>query len=535
MTKRYLIVILAVAGAALALRLPRLQLRPMHGDEAVHAYKFGELLKDGYYRYDPHEYHGPTLHYFTLIPAWLTGRDTYASLTEFTLRIVPVFFGLALVLMPLLLVKGIGRNAAVIAAALTAVSPAFVFYSRYYVHEMLLVCFTFGSIACGYRYAGSRKMVWAVLAGAFLGLMHATKETFIIAVGSMLLALFLTLLLQRRNAGPLGDSLKKIKCAHLLAALAAAAIVSALLFSSFFTNPQGLLDSVRTYSTYLDRAGSNQLHIHPWYYYLKMLLYSPNHPSGPPWTEALVLILAAVGLVFIAVRKKLAVSGFSFLNFLAFYTGFITLIYSLIPYKTPWCLLSFYHAMLLLAGVGTAAIFKLVSRPLARFVLAFALSLAVLDLLLQAVLSNYVFYADHANPYVYAHPTEDVFKITRRVEDISAAHPAHHQMPIEIVATDADYWPLPWYLRSFDNVGWRNSIDEMPRTAPLVIASPDVEDALIAKLFNLAPPGRKNLYLPLFDTYIWLRPEIELRGYITKDLLDKYNQLEAAEIQEAQR
>ena len=58
---------------ALALRLPGLAKRPMHGDEAVNAVKIGEDEGKGY-RYDPHEYHGPTLNYFSLIPAWLGGR-----------------------------------------------------------------------------------------------------------------------------------------------------------------------------------------------------------------------------------------------------------------------------------------------------------------------------------------------------------------------------------------------------------------------------------------------------------------------------
>ncbi|MCB0293433.1 MAG: hypothetical protein KDH97_24480, partial [Calditrichaeota bacterium] len=60
-----------ILALALLLRLPGLERRPMHTDEAVHAVKFGALLEEGFYEYDPFEYHGPTLNYFTLIPAWL--------------------------------------------------------------------------------------------------------------------------------------------------------------------------------------------------------------------------------------------------------------------------------------------------------------------------------------------------------------------------------------------------------------------------------------------------------------------------------
>jgi len=69
--KTYCVLILLVALVALALRLPHLAHRPMHSDEAVNAVKFGQLLEERFYRYDPHEYHGPTLNYFTLIPTWL--------------------------------------------------------------------------------------------------------------------------------------------------------------------------------------------------------------------------------------------------------------------------------------------------------------------------------------------------------------------------------------------------------------------------------------------------------------------------------
>ena len=69
----YGVLILAAAGGALAFRLPRLADRPMHTDEAVQAAKFGELLDEGQYRYDPVEYHGPTLYYLTLPAGWWAG------------------------------------------------------------------------------------------------------------------------------------------------------------------------------------------------------------------------------------------------------------------------------------------------------------------------------------------------------------------------------------------------------------------------------------------------------------------------------
>ena len=86
---------LTIIVIALCFRLPQLHIRPMHGDEAVHAIKFGDLLENGVYQYDPFEYHGPTLNYFTLLPAWLLSQQTLIDISESTLRIVAVFFGTA--------------------------------------------------------------------------------------------------------------------------------------------------------------------------------------------------------------------------------------------------------------------------------------------------------------------------------------------------------------------------------------------------------------------------------------------------------
>ena len=125
-----------------------------------------------------------------------------------------------------------------------------VFYNRYYIHESLLVFFTLGFIGAAWRYAQSRKAGWALLAGVFLGLMHATKETFVFSCAAMLTAWIGVMVWNRRgNRGtqyriPLPPPLV------LLTAAAVAVIVSVVLFSSFFTNWHGVWDSVATYFTW---------------------------------------------------------------------------------------------------------------------------------------------------------------------------------------------------------------------------------------------------------------------------------------------
>ena len=516
--------VLAAAVVGAVLRLGQLEQRPMHTDEAVHAVKFGQLLEDGIYRYDRDEYHGPTLNYLTLIPARLVSAGKLTEVRESTLRIVPVFFGVALVVLVLLLMDGLGGKAAVVAAILTAISPAFVYYSRYYIQETLLVCFTFGAIACGYRYCRNKHVLWALLTGAFLGLMHATKETCIIAFAAMGAALLLTVLTQRRQGKESGAvaTVKATNPKHLAAMIGCAAVVSMLFYSSFLTNLSGISDAARAYGAYFHRASQNQLHIHPWHYYLKMLVCW-RLGEGPIWSEGLIVFLAAVGLGVAVIKRHSNNGDVRLFRFLAFYTLIMIVVYSAIRYKTPWCMLGFLHGMILLAGVGAAAFLKASSRR-RRTVVSVLLVAGGITLAAQAYLGSYKYASDMRNPYVYAHTDSDVFTIVQRVEEMAQADPNGFDMYVQVICPGDDYWPLPWYLRSFTKVSWQNSVDYALPIARMIVASPEVEAALIKKLYELPPPGEKDLYVYLFDSYVELRPQVELRGFVTSDLWDRFHQ-----------
>ena len=131
-----------LAGVALVLWSLSLDQRPMHNDEAVNGIKFGQLWEHGGYKYDPNEHHGPSLYYATLALSRLTGAPKdFDQFSESRLRFTTVLFGVGLILLLPLVADGLGRKATVWAALFTAVSPAMVFYSRYYIHEVLLVFF----------------------------------------------------------------------------------------------------------------------------------------------------------------------------------------------------------------------------------------------------------------------------------------------------------------------------------------------------------------------------------------------------------
>jgi uncharacterized protein (TIGR03663 family) len=505
---------------AAALRFPGLALRPMHADEAIHADKFGTLLEGGGYVYDPSQYHGPTLYYLTLPSAWLQGARRYVEIDEVTLRAVPAVLGVALVAAHLGARAWLGPAGAAVAALLAALSPAMVFYSRYYIHETPLVFFTFGALLGGCGYLRKPGAAPALLTGVCVGLMHATKETAPLAVCSMLAALGLTLLADHwRGKGP-ASIWDVARGRDVLLALLAGLLVAGLLFSSFLGHPGGVVDSVRAFAVYLERANAASWHFHPWHYYLGLLVHFPADGT-PVWTEGLILVLAIAGAAAGWSAPGIPGADSRVLRFLGFYTLLMAVVYSAIPYKTPWCLLGFLHGMILLAGAGAVFLVRAFRGRAAKGLIVVLLASAAAHLGWQAFSGSFRFAADPRNPYVYAHTGADVFEIVGRLKGLARAHPDGTAMPLQIISRE-NLWPLPWYLRGLSGVGWWNGVSEEAPNAPVIVVTPDMEPALARKLYDRPPPGERELYVSLFERPVALRPGVELRGYAAKSLWDAF-------------
>ena len=528
----FLLAVGIVIGAAVP-RLADRGNRPMHCDEAVHGIKFGKLLEDDDYVYDPHEYHGPSLNFLTLPIARIASTSKRTEVTESELRLLPAIFGIALVGSLWLVRDELGRGATRWAALLTAVSPAMVYYSRYYIQEMLLVGFTLGAIVALCRWhrevvAGRgaergptgasrlRTVWWLVVLGLAVGMMHATKETCAIAIVSMVVAGAFGL------AGVWRIGAKRLLGAALVV-LPVAAGISALFFSSFFDNPRSVFDSYTTYFHYLGRAsgdGSVGRHVYPPDYYFRILFWW-RRGDGPVWSEASVALLALAGLAAV-VRRKVEPSTLPALRFVAIYTLLMTAVYAALPYKTPWCALGFFHGMILLAGVGAAALVRFMPGGALKALATVALLGAAGHLSWQAWRASFVDYADAGNPYVYSHTTTDVFEVVERVEQMAACHPDGRAMHVQVICPDHDYWPLPWYLRGFGRVGWYDRPPAGP-PAPLIVTQPDSEPALLDYLYVKQPPGQRHLYVPVAPDAggDWLlRPHVPLRVYVRLDVFE---------------
>jgi predicted membrane-bound mannosyltransferase len=488
------VLLAAVVCLAIAFRVPELSTRPMHADEAVLAAKVGELLEQKSYRYDPNDHHGPALAWLTYAVTKAAGVNHYRDLTEFHLRIVAALCGVFVVTIPLLLSDVMGRWNALAAAALTAISPAMVYYSRYFIPEMLLTALTGVTIVCGVRYARSRNILWAYAAAVSAGLMITAKETAVIAIACMVVAVACTAREKPRSPWSL---------------IAPGLIVIAIPLVTF-----GWADSWHAVSNYLQRGLKPSAHGQPWHYYASLLVWRRGD-GGPIWTEALIVALAILQIVLV-IRRKGADAHNPWLRFLTIYGCALFLVYSLIPYKTPWCVLGPLQALTLLAGSGAIALL----RPLhgVRRIGAAALLVACAgQLAFQSWRASFPFSSDSRNPYAYAHTGPDVKYVRDSIEEIASNHPEGRRLTLQVLSAK-NLWPLPWYFRDFPNIGWWRAVESNFRPGDVILITPDMEPALIHEIYEAPPPGKRELYTVIFDRYVELRPGLELRGYVRASL-----------------
>jgi uncharacterized protein (TIGR03663 family) len=489
--------VIYIAALALFLRFYDLPLKPLHHDEGVNTLFLTDLVRPPHaYKYDPGNYHGPTLFYFGWLSVSLFGMTTDG------IRLVTAVAGLSAVLIVLLLRRQMGSAGALGAAAMLAVSPGAVYYSRYFIHETLLVAFTLGVVVFTVLWWTRGRALFLYLAAASAGLMFATKETAIIsgvvlviaAVGSGVLAETIgalrlggrVRLLSRASdaivsqARSFAATMRERGGICLVARCAAVFVAVALLFyTSLFTHWRGASDALRTFAIWT-RTGTS-VHTHPWYTYLS-------------WLSAEELpLLAAGGAGALAALWR---SDNRLASFAALWSIGVLAAYSLIPYKTPWLTLNVIVPLALSSGYTFERLWGHRRRATAVGFRAVAAALLGYSAYKAAVLSFWQ-YDNERSPYVYVHTSREVLQLVTAIAQIEAGNPG-----TPIAVTSRDQFPLSWYLRDFPT-GYYGRVVET--TNALVIASIDQQQELDARLgsryerkgpYRLRPGVRLLLYVP---------------------------------------
>lgn len=406
--KKESILIIVIIILAVISRLAFLDLRVLHHDEGVN-YFFAKNIISGYgYQYNPLNYHGP-LYFFILALSFLI-----FGISEFSLRLPAALFGIALVLLPLIWKRNEFNR--YIASLLLLISPSLLYYSRYSIHEIAFVLFSLVLVYAFTKILETKNIKKLPLFAVSLAFLFALKETAIIT----LFIVFMSGLINLKR-------IKKINFReeyHLIfASVFLFAFIYVLLFTSFFTNPYGIADSVRGFLPWTDRGIEGAGHDKPFYYYVLILLKY----------EWPIFILSLFGLYFAYKSKNIFSLNISLLFLLNF------MIYSIIPYKTPWLTINITAPMCLLAAVGLKNIEINKFNKNHKTLFYLFILIGMIYLIYFSFTLNFINTWQKDNKFAYVHTDRDIINLADEVNQI------YKKDSVILIISDV-YWPLPFYL-----------------------------------------------------------------------------------------
>jgi uncharacterized protein (TIGR03663 family) len=571
----FLIGSFAITAVAVFLRFWDLTLKPLHHDEGVNGFFLKTLFTEGVYRYDPTNYHGPTLYFIALAFSKVFGLETVS------IRASVAVFGVGIVVLALFLRKYLGSIGSLTAALFLALSPGMVYISRYFIHEiffvfcsfgvvlgilffiegrpaglvasglmtaLLLVCFLPSSINLANAIAGNdATTVWIMRVGFF-------------AVEAVLVFLLMRLILNWNEGRPIYLMLAAASAALFFATKETAFITLGTLLISclcvwiwrrisnkkFGLNDAEWSEPVEiTWQTFRRRLGEENdllfllLAVFAVFAYVFCLFFSSffTYPEGIQkafetygfWTKTgkgdhtqngylgyarWMMKIEAPILFLSAVGTLIALfkGRHRFALLSAFWAYGLFAAYTIIPYKTPWLALSFILPMCLIAGYGINELF--VSKDSVLKILAGVLTVAAAGVLgYQTYDLNFRRYDDDKMPYVYAHTQRGFLDLVKKIEYYAAKSSQGKNSTIEIVSPD--HWSLPWYMRDYPNVHYPNKI--VPVTsAEMIVAKKGETDAGGQ---DEAIQREYASHYRYAGTYP-LRPGVELYLLVRQDLAD---------------
>ena len=507
--KKTILVIIVIFAVLIGseLRFRDLGLRPMHTDEAVQAARLGDLIENKKFNYNPEDGHGPGLLYLSLPITWVKSINDYKGLDEITLRMVPALCGTLLIISLLLFKKLIGTAGVVAAIWLSALSPMHVYYSRYFIMEIPLVAILSIFIFCCWKYFYNEKFRWMLGAGICCAFMHATKETFIISVTALVIAvtvLFIWEEITDRKGARLQTGML-IKNTGI--SLGITLLISAALYSLLFTNTEAIGQSYLTYFDYLKRAEGHG-HEKPFLYYIELLTWKKMELYT--WSELLIICLAIIGAISSFLFKGIPVKEQIFIRSISLYTLITLIIYSSINYKTPWSILPFLHGATIVAGIGFNALWKIENNSKivnssikGSLLLLFIFSSSLLYK--QNRIANFKFPANaDRNPYVYSHTSPSL--VNKLVKTVNELQGIKGDLSVSVYHPEFG-WPLPYYFRKISKSGYHQNVTKETRSD--VIISDSTYDDQVTSII-----GDRYIGPDLMN----LRDNVMLHIYIEKEL-----------------
>jgi len=139
------------------------------------------------------------------------GDNIYAA------RLLPAILGASMILFLIPLRKYIGKIGVVIAAFFFALSPSFLYYSRFYREDIFISFFSLLILVCAVKYAENLandkysflRPVYILSAGGALAALAALKENAYITMALILFFLFLVIIREKYYSG-LFEKIKRL-------------------------------------------------------------------------------------------------------------------------------------------------------------------------------------------------------------------------------------------------------------------------------------------------------------------------------------
>lgn len=466
---------------ALGSRFLLLTNKPIHFDEGINGWFVMQMQSIGYYRYDPNNYHGPLYFYLLQIFEFLWSRSLE------TLRALPAFFS---VLSVMIFSYGILRAAFVerMMALLLLLSPAFIFFGRSGIHEMPFVFFqivTALGLLRWLRMHDSKAL--ALLLIGLWGLL-CLKETFVITLfagGLALLSLgwgaFRDLLRPERFRLAWSPSLTGLSVILVFALVA--------LFTGNFRNPQGLLDFFKAFVPWLKTGVHGHGHEKSFTYWIEVL-----------WSAEPAVLLGTLLALPGAFSKHPALRVMSVFSLVQF------LVYSVIPYKTVWCVLSLIWGFYFVIAFYLQQVFQQHSKW--RWGLASALLLLTMLSLRSAWDSSYRQPLKLSHSYFYVNSTYELADLSDRITRVLRERPDLRGDLIQMGMNEQ--WPWPWLLRDAKGLAFENCGKRVLENALAYFCEPEA-----------GPPLELLLNAPYWKISVQLR---QARGpnaiYLKKSVFD---------------
>ena len=327
---------------AVATRFWDLGSRALHHDESLHALYSWYLYVGRGYQHDP-MMHGPFLFHAVALGYLLFGASDY------TARIVPAAFGVWVVVAPYFLRQEMGRTGALVAAVIFALSPSFLYFSRFVRNDIYMAGWAMLILIGIFGFLRERRALYLYLAAVGVAFSFATKETIYITgfVFLVFFALEAVVALVRRRTPAVRTILGAASARDWAICVALFLTINVILYTTFFTNPRGIISGTTGALDYWLAQHGVQRGAQPWYYYLLLI----------PLYEFLPLAASLGGLLFVVVKRRLHRLGF-FTWFMIVWLLGAAVIYSWAGEKMPWLVLHIVQPLIFLSALSIAGLLK---------------------------------------------------------------------------------------------------------------------------------------------------------------------------------